>query len=38
MKSDKIKQVIRSWLSVLRTLVNDEEFRAFVRSLSEELQ
>ena len=38
MKSDKVKQVIRSWLSVLKSLVSDQEFKAFVSSLYEELQ
>lgn len=36
MKIDKIKQVIRSWLSVLKSMMDDEEFKAFVKSLVEE--
>ena len=36
MRVEKLKAVVRAWISALRLMMDDEEFKAFIKSLVEE--
>lgn len=36
MRIEKLKAVVRAWISVLKSMMDDEEFKAFIKSLVEE--